>query len=170
MSEHGRSCTRFVSIPSMNPVGLSPPMSEVTDTSVPNSFMSIRVKLSSDPKYSSASAFAVSVFPTPVVPRKRNVPMGFLRLPMSRRPRFIAFTMLWMASVCPTMRFLSCSSKSSSFFFSSPASPRTSMCALALTISRMSASFTIVILRDLASATASSRISTAFPGRATEPM
>src|SRR5579885_2450038 len=38
--------------------------------------ISRRIMLSSPPKSSAASAFASSVFPTPVGPRKRNEPIG----------------------------------------------------------------------------------------------
>ena len=63
----------------------------------------------------SASAFASSVLPTPVVPRKMNEPMG---LRLSCRPaleRLMASEIASMASSCPATRLCSSASMCKSF-------------------------------------------------------
>ena len=59
-------------------ISRSAPMRRVAENFSWYSLISIRVSIVSSSKRISASAFASSVFPTPVVPRKMNEPMGRL--------------------------------------------------------------------------------------------
>ena len=83
------------------------------------SLISIRIRASSESNSSRAITFASSVFPTPVLPKKINVPIGFLG---SFRPAlflWIARTTFFTASSCPITFPLStlsiCANLSSSF-------------------------------------------------------
>ena len=70
--------------------------------------------VSSSNKYS-AKAFASSVLPTPVVPKKINEPIGFFK---SFNPALllrIASATATMASSCPTTRLCNSSSKCNNF-------------------------------------------------------
>ena len=68
------------------------------------SFKSRRIILSSPLKYTSESAFESSVFPTPVGPRNKNVPIGrfWFRTPVLARRK--AFATTETAFSCPTIR------------------------------------------------------------------
>ena len=61
-----------------------------TSSGLTNSLRSRRIRLPPPPKYTSASAFDSSVLPTPVGPRKRNVPIGRSRFRTPARARRIA--------------------------------------------------------------------------------
>ena len=82
------------------------------------SLISIRViMLSSSNKYS-ASAFANSVLPTPVVPKKINEPIGFLGSCKPARLRRMASATAVIASSWPITRPCRCCSSCSNLSFS----------------------------------------------------
>src|SRR5215469_17916704 len=68
------------------------------------SLMSIRIIASWESNMNSARARASSVFPTPVGPRKRNVPIGRLGSCRPARERRSAVATASIASSCPTTR------------------------------------------------------------------
>src|SRR5439155_1279390 len=70
-----------------------------------NSLMSILMSASSLPNMNSASAFASSVFPTPVGPRKMNDPIGRLGSFRPARARRTALEMISIASCWPMTRW-----------------------------------------------------------------
>ena len=82
------------------------------------SLMSIRVIMFSSSNRYSARAFANSVLPTPVVPRKMNDPIGLRGSFNPARLRRTASAMAVMASFWPTTRLCSSSSRWSSLSFS----------------------------------------------------
>ncbi|OPZ54342.1 MAG: hypothetical protein BWY89_01610 [Bacteroidetes bacterium ADurb.BinA012] len=65
--------------------------------------MSTLIRLSAESKRNFASTFASCVFPTPVGPRKINVPIGLFGSFSPALLRWIDLTILAMASSCPTM-------------------------------------------------------------------
>ena len=71
-----------------------------------NSLMSILMSASSLPNMNSASAFASSVFPTPVGPRKMNEPIGRFGSLRPARARRTAFEMISIASCWPMTRLV----------------------------------------------------------------
>ena len=75
-----------------------------------NSLMSILMSASSLPNMNSARAFASSVFPTPVGPRKMNEPIGRFGSLRPARARRTALEMMSMASCWPTTRLWRASS------------------------------------------------------------
>ena len=75
-----------------------------------NSLMSILTSASSVPNMNSASAFASSVLPTPVGPRKRKLPIGRFGSFKPARARRTARLSVEIACSCPTTRALSVSS------------------------------------------------------------
>ena len=75
-----------------------------------NSLMSILTSASSVPNMNSASAFASSVLPTPVGPRKRKLPIGRFGSFSPARARRTARLSVEIACSCPTTRALSVSS------------------------------------------------------------
>ena len=79
------------------------------------SLMSMRTMAWSSSKRNSARARAVSVFPTPVGPRKINEPMGRLGSESPDRARRTALATSSRASSCPTTRVRSRSSILTSF-------------------------------------------------------
>ena len=66
--------------------------------------MSMRTMARSSSKMNSAKALAVSVFPTPVGPRKMNEPTGRLGSCSPARARLTAFDTASTASAWPTTR------------------------------------------------------------------
>ena len=68
------------------------------------SLMSMRTIACSSSNRNSASALAVSVFPTPVGPRKMKLPIGRFGSLSPARERRIAFATTTSASSCPTTR------------------------------------------------------------------
>ena len=66
--------------------------------------ISTRIMASSLPNTASASAFDTSVLPTPVGPKNRNEPIGFLGSFKPTRPRLTAFATAETASSCPITR------------------------------------------------------------------
>src|SRR5437773_615262 len=70
-----------------------------------NSLISILMSASSLPNMNSASAFASSVFPTPVGPRKMNDPIGRLGSFRPARARRTALEMISIASCWPMTRW-----------------------------------------------------------------
>jgi hypothetical protein len=75
-----------------------------------NSLMSILMSVSSLPNMNSASAFASSVFPTPVGPRKMNEPIGRFGSFRPARARRTARETVSIASCCPMTRWWRASS------------------------------------------------------------
>ena len=73
--------------------------------------MSILMSAFSLPNMTSARAFASSVLPTPVVPRKMNVPEGFLSSLRPSLPRRIALEIAVTASSWPMTLFWSSDSR-----------------------------------------------------------
>ena len=80
--------------------------------------MSIRVIIVSSSNRNSANAFASSVLPTPVVPRKRNEPIGRFGSCSPARLRRTASDTASMASSCPITRWCSSASRCNSLSFS----------------------------------------------------
>src|SRR5215472_538772 len=104
--------------------------------------MSMRMRAFSSSNRNSARAFAVSVFPTPVGPRKMNEPMGRLGSWSPLRARQMALLTASIAGRCPMTR---CSSRSSMWtsFWTSPSIRRvTGMWVHLATTSAMSSAST----------------------------
>ena len=91
------------------------------------SLMSRRIIAASSSNRNSASARAVSVFPTPVGPRKMNEPMGRFGSWRPERARRTAAETACTASSCPTTRSASRSSIARSFSTSPSMSFETGM-------------------------------------------
>ena len=89
--------------------------------------MSSRIIASSSSNRHCASAFASSVFPTPVGPRKMNEPIGRFGSFSPARARRTASLSASMARSCPTTRSCSVSSMRSSFSLSRSSSRETGM-------------------------------------------
>ena len=79
-------------------------MSRETENFSMYSLMSIRTMLSSESNRYSARDRANCVFPTPVGPKNRKVPMGRFGSLRPARPRWMARTTLSMASSWPMIR------------------------------------------------------------------
>ena len=92
------------------------PMRRETENFSWYSLMSMRVISASSLKRYVARAFANSVFPTPVVPRKMNEPMGRLGSCRPARLRRTASLTACMASSCPMTLLCNSSSRLSSFW------------------------------------------------------
>ena len=116
-------CSRSMS--GSTPLWLASPSNWKSASPSLNSDISRRCNLCSPPKKIFASAFAVSVFPTPVGPRKRNEPIGLSVDWMPARARRIVLAIASSARSWPmTCRWsLSsrCSSKSRSSSLIGPA-------------------------------------------------
>ena len=82
------------------------------------SLISIRVIIDSSSKRNSANAFASSVLPTPVVPRKIKEPIGRLGSCNPARLRRTASATASIASSCPITRWWSSSSRCNNLSFS----------------------------------------------------
>jgi hypothetical protein len=95
------------------------PMRRSTDPGPTNSDMSKRISIFSLSKSCSARAFASSVFPTPVEPRKRKEPIGWPRLSSPALERITACATKSTASFCPTTRSCNRSARWINFSFSS---------------------------------------------------
>mmetsp|Transcript_2579 Transcript_2579/g.8658 ORF Transcript_2579/g.8658 Transcript_2579/m.8658 type:complete len:283 (+) Transcript_2579:296-1144(+) len=89
------------------------PMRRATAWASEYSEQSIRTRFFGSSKSSEARALAVAVFPTPVGPRKRNVPKGLSVLASPARARRIAATTTSIAASWPTTTFLSRDASSS---------------------------------------------------------
>jgi hypothetical protein len=77
-------------------------MSRATECDSIYSLISIRIYAFGSFQSASASAFAVSVFPTQVGPRNKNIPIGF---PASHRPALFLFTAFAMVSSAVSCHF-----------------------------------------------------------------
>ena len=104
--------------------------------------MSMRIIARSSSNRNSASARAVSVFPTPVGPRKMNDPVGRLGSPRPARLRRTALATAVIASRWPMTRWPSSSSSFSSRSRSLSSILLTGMPVHRLTISAMSSAST----------------------------
>ena len=104
--------------------------------------MSTRMSAFSSPKSASASARQSSVLPTPVGPRKRQLPIGRFGSPRPTRLRRIAFETACTASSCPTTRRRSDVSICSSCLLSLEVMPATGMPVQSETISATSSPVT----------------------------
>lgn len=104
------------------------PMRRKTDPALTNSDMSKRINIFSLLNSCSASAFASSVFPTPVEPRERKQPIGWR--PQLSRPilaRNTACATEFTASSWPTTRSCNLSARCINLCFSSWSSAWTGM-------------------------------------------
>lgn len=106
------------------------------------SVMSMRIMASSVSKRVAARVLASSVFPTPVGPRKRKLPMGRFGSFRPALARRMASATALMASSCPTTRLWSSSSSLKSFSLSPSRSLDTGIPVQRETISAMSSSVT----------------------------
>ncbi len=113
-----------------------------------NSLMSILMSVSSEPNMNSASAFASSVFPTPVGPRKMNEPMGRLGSLRPARARRTARETVSIASSWPIIRWWRTSSILSSRSDSSWAMRVTGMPVHIATTCAISSSSTLGVSPD----------------------
>ena len=106
------------------------------------SLMSMRTMLFSSSKSACANAFASSVLPTPVGPRNRKLPMGFVGSFRPARVRRIASATAVTASSCPMTRSCRISSRWSSFSRSPSISFATGMPVHRATMRAISSSVT----------------------------
>ena len=117
ITEYGFLLTASVSCPPSSyptyPGGA--PINLLTECLSWYSLISIRViEFSSSNKYS-ARALASSVFPTPVVPKNRKVPIGFVSSCNPALDLLTASDTAWIASSCPIILLCSSSSKYNNF-------------------------------------------------------
>ena len=104
--------------------------------------MSSRTIARSSSNMNSASAFASSVFPTPVGPRKTNEPIGRFGSCRPERARRSAFETASIAASWPTTRWCSRASMCTSFCTSPSRSRSTGIFVQAATTAAMSSSST----------------------------